>query len=202
MKQSTVIGITTWLRSWAALFSLPGSIIGRETVYLCYDLLEVFQSWGDRNANEPRKRYPSTDQLGPRRRIQDVSLQISVTNCVPLRGYTKSTHDINIYKSFSHKIIKQIVFVSFCIIMDTHGKVYNMQEKAIKAIIAYLAPGHPQRSWLRRPIDEYQRCRNVMYILNTKDLQFDKFVVTGGSVDVAVQTVCGSVAVQTEWQLW
>ena len=27
----------TCLRAWAVLFSLPGSAMGRETVYLCYD---------------------------------------------------------------------------------------------------------------------------------------------------------------------
>ena len=36
--------IATWLRVWAVLFSLPGSIMGRETVYLCYDLTEVLQA--------------------------------------------------------------------------------------------------------------------------------------------------------------
>ena len=37
---------------------------------------------------DPERGCHSTDELGPRRSIQDVSLQISVTNCVPLRGYT------------------------------------------------------------------------------------------------------------------
>ena len=86
-KQATVTWIVDWLRAWPVLFSLPGSVMGRESVYL-RDFSEVLQSLWDRNANESRKRYPSTDWLGPRRRIQDVSLQISVTNCVPLRGYT------------------------------------------------------------------------------------------------------------------
>ena len=88
MKHATVTWIATWLRAWAVLFSLPGSVMGRETVYLCYDFSEVLQSWWDRYANESRKKYHWTDKLGPRRRIQDVSLQISVTNCVPLSGYT------------------------------------------------------------------------------------------------------------------
>ena len=88
VKQSTVTWIATWLRVWTVLFSLPGSVMGRETVYLCYDSSEVLLSWWDRNSNESRKRLPFTDELGPRRSIQDVSLQISVTNCVPLRGYT------------------------------------------------------------------------------------------------------------------
>ena len=30
---------------WAVLFSLPGSVMGRETVYLCYDFSEVLQRW-------------------------------------------------------------------------------------------------------------------------------------------------------------
>ena len=37
MKQSTLTWIATWLRAWAVLFSLSGSVMGRETVYLCYD---------------------------------------------------------------------------------------------------------------------------------------------------------------------
>ena len=38
VKQSTVTWIATWLRALAVLFSLPGSAMGRETVYPCYDL--------------------------------------------------------------------------------------------------------------------------------------------------------------------
>ena len=134
MKQSTVTWIKTWWRAWAVLFSLPGSAMGRETIYLCYDFRRFSKAGDDRNVNESRK-YLSTDRGGGRIRtekggrsiatglgrkpvggcysaemrrpairstahdpilsyptyqppIQDVSLQISVTNCVPLRGYT------------------------------------------------------------------------------------------------------------------
>ena len=83
-EQSTVTWTATWFWALVVLFSLSGGVMGRETVYLWYDVLEVLQSWRDRNANESRKRYPSTGYLGPKRSIQDVSLQISVTNCVPL----------------------------------------------------------------------------------------------------------------------
>ena len=58
VKQSTVTWIATWLRVWAVLFSLPGSVMGRETVYLCYDFSEVLLSWWNRNSNEYRKRLP------------------------------------------------------------------------------------------------------------------------------------------------
>ena len=61
VKQSIVTWITKCLREWAVLFSLPGSVMGRETISLCYDFSEVLQSWWDRNANESRKRYLSTD---------------------------------------------------------------------------------------------------------------------------------------------
>ena len=37
VKQATVTWIATWFRAWAVLFSLPGIIMGRETVYLCHD---------------------------------------------------------------------------------------------------------------------------------------------------------------------
>ena len=60
VKQATVTWIVEWLRAWAVLFSLPGSVTGLESVYL-RDFSEVLQSLWDRNANESRKRYPSTD---------------------------------------------------------------------------------------------------------------------------------------------
>ena len=86
-KQSAVTWISSWLRAWAVLFSL---LMGCEAVYLCCDFSEVLPSWWDGNANESRMGYPSTDQLGPRRSIQDVSLQISVGNFLLLKGYTIS----------------------------------------------------------------------------------------------------------------
>ena len=89
-----------------------GHFMGRETVYLCYDFSEVLQSWWDRNANESRKRFPSTDKLGPRRRIQDVSPQISVTNCVPLRGYT-TTHPITTKRGNVIALVMVITWLDF-----------------------------------------------------------------------------------------
>ena len=52
---------STWLRALAVLFSLPGSVKGRETVYLYYNFSEVLQSWWDRKTKESRKMYPSTE---------------------------------------------------------------------------------------------------------------------------------------------
>ena len=48
---------------------LPVSVMGWETVFLYCDFSEDLQSWWDRNANESRKRYPSTNYLVPRRSI-------------------------------------------------------------------------------------------------------------------------------------
>ena len=89
MKQSTVTWIATWLRTWAVLFSLHGSVICRETVYIHITTFRRFSKADEIGMQtNPERGTLQQTSWGLRRRIQDVSLQISVPNCVPLRGYT------------------------------------------------------------------------------------------------------------------
>ena len=88
VKQSTVtwIAIAIWLRAWAVLFSLPGSAMGRETVYLCYDFRR-FSKAGERISKEvpfnrlarTSKKYPSCQPPHPRCQPPDFCYQL----CTP-----------------------------------------------------------------------------------------------------------------------
>ena len=86
VKQFTVTWPATWWLAPRTLqFSLTDRAMGHETVYLCYDFLEVLQNWPDSMANET---FLKTRSIEPRRRIQDVRPCIFVTNCVHLKAHT------------------------------------------------------------------------------------------------------------------
>ena len=92
MKQSTLTWIATWLRAWAVfVFSLSGSVMGRETVYLCYDFSpgdppKLMRKECKRIQKEvPFNRRARAQKKNPRCQPPDFCYQL----CTP-KGYTTS----------------------------------------------------------------------------------------------------------------
>ena len=133
MKQSTVTWIATWLRVWAVLFSLPGSVMGRETVYLCHDFSEVLQSWWDRNANESRKRLPFNRRAMawkkyPRCQPPDFCYQL----CTP-KGVHNNSAIIHIHKGANRKLCRYKMVTKWLCFL-THLPLNKMTAKYRPAI--------------------------------------------------------------------